>query len=443
MKNLKTVKLAVTACIFMHIQSAYAQVTGIAINDNNATADASAMLDVNVVTATSKKGLLIPRVTTTERDAISSPATSLLVYNTTNARFEYYTGSSWQPLAYSTSSTGWLTTGNSGTSSSANFLGTTDGNALVFKVNNTQAGYLGLTSSYSTSFGLGSAVTYKGTAIGASATASTANEAVAVGYNANAAGYQSVALGTSAQATTNNHTIAIGYDAQASAYESIAIGASSRTTSSNNQNIAIGVSASASGYQATAIGNGASATAQNSMALGNGASVSTANYISIGNTSISAIRGQVSFSTFSDGRFKTNIHSNVPGLSFITRLRPVTYTWNIHRLNQYTSNNVKNVAYNENEENAISEKEKIRYTGFIAQEVEKAAKETGYDFSGVIKPKSDKDLYSLSYAEFVVPLVKATQELNKKNEVLYKKLQAQQLLIAHLQKRLNILEKKK
>ena len=269
------------------------------------------------------------------------------------------------------------------------------------------------------------------------------NEAVAIGYNANAAGYQSVALGTSAQATLNNHTIAIGYDAQASAYESIAIGASSRTTSLNNQNIAIGVSASASGYQATAIGNGSSATAQNSMALGNGASVSTANYISIGNTSISAIRGQVSFSTFSDGRFKTNIHSDVPGLSFITKLRPVTYTWNIRRLNNYTSNGIKNVAYNENEENAINEKEKIRYTGFIAQEVEKAANETGYDFSGVIKPKSNKDLYSLSYAEFVVPLVKAVQELNERNEVLSKKIDTQQQLIEQLLKRLDNLEKKK
>jgi len=443
MKNLKTVNLTVTVCLFILVQSAYAQVTGIAINDNNATADASAMLDVNVVTATSKKGMLIPRVTTTQRDAISSPATSLLVYNSTNSRFEYYTGSSWQPLASSSSSSGWGVTGNSGTSELLNFIGTTDGNALVFKVNSTQAGYLGLTSSYATSFGIGSAVTYRGTAIGASATASLGNEAVAIGYNANAAGYQSVALGTSAQATLNNHTIAIGYDAQASAYESIAIGASSRTTSLNNQNIAIGVSASASGYQATAIGNGSSATAQNSMALGNGASVSTANYISIGNTSISAIRGQVSFSTFSDGRFKTNIHSDVPGLSFITKLRPVTYTWNIRRLNNYTSNGIKNVAYNENEENAINEKEKIRYTGFIAQEVEKAANETGYDFSGVIKPKSNKDLYSLSYAEFVVPLVKAVQELNERNEVLSKKIDTQQQLIEQLLKRLDNLEKKK
>jgi len=51
-----------------------------------------------------------------------------------------------------------------------------------------------------------------------------------------------------------------------------------------------------------------------------------------------------------------------------------------------------------------------RYSGFLAQEVEKAAKESDYDFSGVHAPRNEHDLYSLTYAEFVVPLVKAVQE---------------------------------
>lgn len=49
-------------------------------------------------------------------------------------------------------------------------------------------------------------------------------------------------------------------------------------------------------------------------------------------------------------------------------------------------------------------------TGFIAQEVEIAAKEIGFDFSGVDAPKNENDFYGLRYAEFVVPLVKAVQE---------------------------------
>lgn len=56
--------------------------------------------------------------------------------------------------------------------------------------------------------------------------------------------------------------------------------------------------------------------------------------------------------------------------------------------------------------NAISEKERMTWTGFIEQEVEQAAKDLGYDFSGVDKPKNADDLYGLRYAEFVVPLVK-------------------------------------
>ena len=51
----------------------------VGINDNNASPDASAMLDVKSTT----KGMLVPRMTTTQRDAITTPATGLMVYNTT------------------------------------------------------------------------------------------------------------------------------------------------------------------------------------------------------------------------------------------------------------------------------------------------------------------------------------------------------------------------
>jgi len=70
----------------------------------------------------------------------------------------------------------------------------------------------------------------------------------------------------------------------------------------------------------------------------------------------------------------------------------------------------------------------ISFTGFIAQEVEIAADNCNYDFSGVKKPKTDKDLYGLSYSEFVVPLVKAVQE--------------QQEIINAQQKALELLEKR-
>jgi hypothetical protein len=57
------------------------------------------------------------------------------------------------------------------------------------------------------------------------------------------------------------------------------------------------------------------------------------------------------------------------------------------------------------------EKSLITYTGFIAQEVEKAANSIGFDFSGVDKSEEAAGApQGLRYASFVVPLVKAVQE---------------------------------
>src|SRR5450759_3934239 len=41
------------------------------------------------------RGFLAPRMTTAQRDLISSPATGLLIYNTTTNAFNYYNGSVW------------------------------------------------------------------------------------------------------------------------------------------------------------------------------------------------------------------------------------------------------------------------------------------------------------------------------------------------------------
>jgi len=83
----------------------------------------------------------------------------------------------------------------------------------------------------------------------------------------------------------------------------------------------------------------------------------------------------------------------------------------------------------------------IRRSGFIAQEVEKAAEETGYNFDGVSKPQDAKGNYSLAYSQFVVPLVKAVQELDKKNEQLQKEKEQQQQKMDQLQQRMEALEK--
>jgi hypothetical protein len=58
------------------------------------TPNASALLDV----ASTTKGVLLPRMTTVERDAIATPANGLQIYNTTTSALNYYNGSSWQAL---------------------------------------------------------------------------------------------------------------------------------------------------------------------------------------------------------------------------------------------------------------------------------------------------------------------------------------------------------
>ncbi len=63
----------------------------VAINNDGSAPDASAMLDVK----STNSGILIPRMTATEMNNITSPATGLLVFVTDNNTFYYYDGSAW------------------------------------------------------------------------------------------------------------------------------------------------------------------------------------------------------------------------------------------------------------------------------------------------------------------------------------------------------------
>ncbi|MCX6243947.1 MAG: hypothetical protein NTU98_04515 [Bacteroidetes bacterium] len=63
----------------------------VGINNDNSAPDNSAMLDVK----SSAKGLLPPRMTTTQMYEISSPAAGLMVYNTTLNSICWFNGSSW------------------------------------------------------------------------------------------------------------------------------------------------------------------------------------------------------------------------------------------------------------------------------------------------------------------------------------------------------------
>ncbi len=81
-------------------------------SSNNAVAlGASSVASTAILDLTSTtKGFLAPRMTTTQRDAITSPATGLQIYNTSTNKFNVYNGSSWEVVGGSLFTDGGATT---------------------------------------------------------------------------------------------------------------------------------------------------------------------------------------------------------------------------------------------------------------------------------------------------------------------------------------------
>lgn len=200
-------------CSFICLASfvAKAQV-GIGITNPNA----SAQLEVNSIT----KGLLVPRMTYSQRVAISAPATGLLVYQTDAffsylPGFWYYNGTDWMPMGYST----FYVTSPSVTGGNA-FFGSQAGTTSSYQ--NSGFGYQTLTTNSG----------YQNTAFGYR------------GLYQNSTGYQNTVLGSNA-----------GY-ANMSGYQNTFLGYNANPSTSSLTN-------------ATAIGNGATVSANNTIQLGN------------------------------------------------------------------------------------------------------------------------------------------------------------------------------
>ncbi len=261
----------------------------------------------------------------------------------------------------------------------------------------------------------------------------TGHHNTATGYNvlyANTTGSDNTANGYKALVdnTTGSHNTANGFLAL-------------RYNTSGDSNTATGYKAlysNTSGDHNSAFGfyafyNGANY--HNSTALGYNAVISASNQVRIGNSSVTSIGGYANWSNVSDARFKTDVQENVPGLDFIKKLRPVTYRLDMDAIVKLTKT-PDSLRLREDEKLKAAELQ----TGFIAQEVEQAAKSLGYDFSGVDKPKNADDYYGLRYAEFVVPLVKAVQEQQDIIERQKQKLNEQEQKLQEQEKRIQRLE---
>ena len=256
--------------------------------------------------------------------------------------------------------------------------------------------------------------------------------------NKNTTGSANTADGDSSLAnhTDGNYNSAIGtYALQAviSGDGNTALGYNALGTGNftSRYNTAIGVNAGANASNGTNnvfVGFGASMLGglENVVAIGQGTLVPTSNTVRLGNSATIRYQAFTDWTNISDGRFKNNVKENVPGLAFISKLRPVTYNLAATALDHFFHLNYKDSTDKTSEElkaKGLKEKEQIIYTGFIAQEVGAAAKSIGFDFSGVDAPKNDNDTYGLRYAQFVVPLVKAVQEQQQEIELLKKEIQ--------------------
>jgi len=315
-------------------------------------------------------------------------------------------------------------------------LGNSNGN------NNTANGYQALHSNlngnYNTASGSGSLYNNYGsenTANGVNALYSNTGGS----YNT-ANGKDALYSQTNGLDNTANGYAALYYNTTGNANTALGKNALFWTTTQSN-NTAIGKDAGNFGYNfspsnSSFLGYAAAANGNysNCMSLGYLSTVNADNKVRIGGTGVTVIEGQVNWSYPSDGRFKFNINENVKGLDFIKLLRPVVYNFDTKQFDEFLMKNMTDSARKERMgKQDYTESSRIRQSGFIAQEVEKAAIQSGYDFNGIHKPKDENDNYSLSYSQFVVPLVKAVQELDSINQVKDKKMKTLELSNQELQ----------
>ena len=442
---MKFKKLFFVACNLFGVLS-FAQV---GIN----TTTPNALLDIRATSATAPTntdGLLIPKVDVFPATNPTAAQQGMLLYLTTTSGsnapgFYYWDNPTTTWIGLGKDVKAWQLNGNT-VNATTDFMGSTNDADVIFKRNNVRAGRIGIEN---TSFGV-NALNPASTGSLNTASGTSSLNSNTTGNNNTASGASSLRFNTegilnTASGASSLHSNTTGNDNTASGSYSL------RYNTEGNNNTASGaysLHSNTTGSQNTAIGYYAFFSGDsfsNSTALGYNTVISASNQVRLGNNAVTSIGGQVSWTTLSDARFKTENAAKVPGIDFIKKLRPVTYYVNHEAMNRYLE-----VPKGEDVQNRSSLEAKNTYkpnytktleSGFMAQEVEQAAKELGYEFNGVDAPKNDKDYYGLRYDQFVVPLVKAVQELNEKLEQKQAENDQLRAMLLELEKRIDKLEK--
>src|SRR5438105_14498311 len=103
------------------------------IGDNPTSIQKSSILELE----SSRQGLLLPRLTDTEAINALTPPDGMIIYLTADNSLRIRSNGAWKKLAsMADAMANWSLTGNSGTDSASNFVGTLDGQPLTIKTNN-------------------------------------------------------------------------------------------------------------------------------------------------------------------------------------------------------------------------------------------------------------------------------------------------------------------
>lgn len=153
LQQTKNVQNSIVLALIILISTQIKAQTDVKIGTNPGNKTASAVLELESTT----KGFLLPRMTTDQMKNIASPAEGLLIFNTEQSCVFVYRSSSWLSTCDAATLGGWSLTGNGGTNPSTQFLGTTDGQPVVFRTNGTEAMRLDATGN----LGIGVSPSYK------------------------------------------------------------------------------------------------------------------------------------------------------------------------------------------------------------------------------------------------------------------------------------------
>ena len=264
------------------------------------------------------------------------------------------------------------------------------------------------------------------TALGAGALSrnTSASEATAVGYQAlynNTTGVRMTAVGYKAgfshvDSGGNGENTYIGYlagTASTGYYNTIIGSRAAQYLSTGINNVIIGIGAGSTVNGLTTGGtnvyigggaNGSSAAASGQFVIGNTVVGQADETITIGSPAGKIYNSYGSNATWtqtSDERLKQDINNDTLGLSFINRLRPVTYSWK-------PSNEIDQSLPQYNEVNQRTTG--VVMHGLIAQEVKAALNAEGVTTFAGWDVGSD-NVQCISREMFISPLIKAIQEL--------------------------------